>query len=149
MAHIDQVIDSIRKNIKEGTDFAIDSIYMHDIIHNWGYKNIITLLRSDIKNFDIIGVEIIDTLINLNKLDIFKIIIKQFSFAYQLPSDNNYQFIVINHINYGYNSYLTLLKYMYNIGSINMSFKIYSNEFSNGYDTVKKMTKLLNDKIFI
>lgn len=149
MAHINQVIDSIHNNIKDGADFAIDSIYMHDIIQNWGYEDIVKLLRRDIKNFSIIGVEIIDTLINLNKLDIFKIIIKQFSFAYQLPSDNNYQFIVINHINYGHNLYLILLKYMYNIGMVNMSLKTYSNKFFDGYDAAENVTRLLNDNIFI
>ena len=146
MAHIDQVIDSIHKNIKDGADFAIDSMYMHDIIQNWDYKDIIKLLHRDIKIFSIIGVEIIDTLINLNKLDIFKIIIKQFSFAYQLPTDNNWQFIILNHINYGHNSYLILLKYMYNIGMVNMSFQIY-NIFT--IDELCKQLKLHDKKIFI
>jgi hypothetical protein len=146
MAHIELVIDSINKNIKDGADFAIDSIYMHDIIQNWNYKDIIHLLRRDIKNFEIIGVELIDTLINLNKLDIFKIIIKQFSFSYQLPTNDSVQFIILNHINYGYDSYLILLKYMYTIGTINISFEIY-NQFTTSM--IHSMTKLLNDKIFI
>ena len=146
MAHIELVIDSINKNIKDGADFAIDSIYMHDIIQNWNYKDIIHLLRRDIKNFSIIGVEIIDTLINLNKLDIFKIIIKQFSFSYQLPTNDNWQFIILNHINYGHNSYLILLKYMYTIGIVNMSFEIY-NKFTTSM--IHSVTKLLDETIFI
>jgi hypothetical protein len=146
MAHIELVIDSINKNIKDGADFAIDSIYMHDIIQNWNYKDIIHLLRRDIKNFEIIGVELIDTLINLNKLDIFKIIIKQFSFSYQVPTNDSVQFTILNHINYGYDSYLILLKYMYTIGTVNISFEIY-NQFTTSM--IHSMTKLLNDKIFI
>ena len=147
MAHIKLVIDRINDNIKNGNEFVIESIYMHDIIQNWNYKDIINLLRRiDIKNFEIIAVELIDTLINLNKLDIFKIIIKQFSFSYQLPTNTNWEFTILNHINYGYDSYLILLKYMHTIGIVTMSFKIY-NQFTT--EMIHSMTKLLNDKIFI
>jgi hypothetical protein len=117
MAHIDQVINSINNNIKTNEYFAIDSESMHDIIQNWNYRDIISMLQKiEDKDKGIIFGEITDTLINLNKLDIFKIIIKKFSFSFQLPGGDQWQYIILNHINYGHNSFLILLKYMYTIG---------------------------------
>lgn len=147
MAHIDRVIDSINKNIKDGADFAIDSMYMHEIIQNWDYNEIIYLLNKiDIKNREIIFIELTDTLINLNKLDIFKIIIKKFLFSYKLSACNYWRLIIINHIKYGYDSYLILLKYMHNIGIIEISFDIYEH-FAT--EKLNNQTKLFSNKIFI